>query len=315
MIEEGEQDYRKYLDPKVLAGISGLELRARLIIEGFFSGMHHSPHHGVSVEFADHRSYTQGDDLRHVDWKVFGKTDKYFIKEYEQETNLDVLLAVDSSASMDFKSESGSMSKYEYATALGAAIAYLALQQQDSVGLTQFDEHLHTFIKPSNRVHQWKEILRELSGRTGLAKTSLSRVLLELSERLSHPMLVILISDLFDDPDEVLRGFRHLQHHGHELIVWNIWDPAELDLPLRGPILFEGLEAEGNLLTDPQTLRDRYIEEVEAFQQSLRAGCGRMEVDFERFTTDTSLETVLRAHLVARSARLRRRSSRVMGGG
>lgn len=314
-MEEAVIDYRKYLDPKVLAGINGLELRARLIIEGFCSGMHHSPHHGVSVEFADHRSYTQGDDLRHVDWKVFGKTDKYYIKEYEQETNLDVMLAVDASASMDFTSAGGSMSKYEYATALGAAIAYLALQQHDAVGATLFDERLSSFITPSNRADQWKEILRELAGRTGPAKTSLRRVLQELSERLPHPMLIILISDLFDDPADVLRGFRYLQHNGHELIVWNLWDPAELDLPFRGPILFEGLEAEGNLLTDPRSLRDRYLQEVERFQQHLRTGCGRMEVDYELFSTDTPLDTVLRAHLGARSARLRRRSSRVMGGG
>ena len=314
-MEEAEIDYRKYLDPKVLAGINGLELRARLIIEGFYSGMHHSPHHGVSVEFADHRSYTQGDDLRHVDWKVFGKTDKYYIKEYEQETNLDVMLAIDASASMDFTSAGGSMSKYEYATALAAAIGYLALQQHDSVGVTLFDESLSAFIKPSNRADQWKEILRELAGRTGPAKTSLLGVLQELTERLPHPMLIILISDLFDDPADVLRGFRYLQHNGHELIVWNLWDPAELDLPFRGPIRFEGLEAEGHLLTDPRSLRDRYLQEVERFQQRLRTGCGRMEVDYQLFSTDTQLDTVLRAHLGARSARLRRRSSRVMGGG
>ena len=312
---EAEQDYRKYLDPKVLAGISGLDLRTRLIIEGFISGMHHSPHHGVSVEFADHRSYTQGDDLRRIDWKVFGKTDKYFVKEYEQETNLEVMLVVDASASMDFVSRNAAMSKYDYGTALGAAVAYLALQQQDAVGVTLFDEHLTHFVKPSNRAYQWKTIIHELSGRTGQAKTSLRRVLHELSERLTHPMLVILISDLFDDPDEVLLGFRYLLHRGHELIVWNVWDPDELNLPLSGPTLFEGLEAEGRILTDPRSLRDRYLEQVEQFQARLRAGCGRMEVEYVLFSTDMFLDTALRTHLSARNARLRRRSSRVMGGG
>ena len=310
-----EQDYRKYLDPKVLAGISGLELRARLIIEGFISGMHHSPHHGVSVEFADHRAYTQGDDLRRIDWKVFGKTDKYYIKEYEQETNLELMLVVDASTSMDFVSAHASMSKYDYATALGAAVAYLALQQQDAVGVALFDEHVARFVKPSNRADQWKTLIRELVGRKGTAKTSLRRVLLELSERLTHPMLIILISDLFDDPDEILAGFRQLLHRGHELIVWNVWDPAELTLPMTGPTLFEGLEAEGKLLTDPRSLRDRYLEQVEQFQQRLRAGCGRLEIEYVLFSTDMFLDTVLRAHLSARSARLRRRSSRVMGAG
>ncbi len=314
-MDELEQDYRKYLDPKVLAGISGLELRARLIVEGFFSGMHHSPHRGVSIEFADHRSYTQGDDLRHIDWKVYGKTDKYFIKEYEQEANLDVLLAVDTSASMDFVSARGLLSKLEYATALTAATAYLALRQQDAVGLALFDEHLREYIKPANRGPQWKTILRELVGRTGPAKTSLGRVLHELSERLAHPMLIILISDLFDDVDEIRGGFRHLQHCGHELIVWNVWDPAELTLPLTGPTMFEGLESEGQLLTDPRALQTRYVQEVERFQNRLRAVCGHIEVDFVVLNTATALDVALSSYLSTRSARLRQRSSRVMGGG
>lgn len=308
-------DYRKYLDPRVLAKISGLELRARLIVEGFFSGMHHSPHHGASVEFADHRAYTQGDDLRHIDWKVFGKTDKYYIKEYEKETNLNLMLVVDRSESMSYQSASASLSKYEYAAAITAAIAYLTLQQQDSVGLTLFDEHVTQFLKPSNNAQQWRTIVRELSAGTGAAKTTMGQVLDELAERLPHRTLVILVSDLLDEVDVVLRGLKHLRHRRHELIVWNVWDHAELTFPFVGPTLFEGLERAGRLLADPRSLQARYLEEVGRFKDRIRDGCGHMQVDYTLFDTSAPMDAALSGYLATRSSRLRRRSSRVLGAG
>jgi len=308
-------DYRKYLDPTVLAKISGLELRARLIVEGFFSGIHHSPQRGLSVEFADHRAYTQGDDLRHIDWKVFGKTDKYFIKEYEQETNLNLMLVVDCSESMSYRSAGEGMTKHDYATAVAAAVAYLTLQQQDSVGLTLFDEHLTHFIRPSNNAHHWKTLVHELAGKTGPAKTSIGRVLAELAERLNHRLLIILISDLFDAPAAILKGLKHLRYRRHEVIVWNLWDPAELTLPFSGPTMFDGLESTGRLLTDPRSLRARYVEEVERFQAQLRTGCGHMLIDYTVFSTAMALDVALSGYLATRAARLRQRSSRVLGGG
>ena len=310
-------DYRKHLDPKVLAKISGLELRARMIVEGFLSGMHHSPMHGASVEFADHRTYTQGDDFRHIDWKVFGKTDKYYVKEYEQETNLNLMLVVDSSESMHYRSADASMTKYEYTTSIAAAIAYLTLQQHDSVGLTIFDERLNSFIRPSNNAQHWKTIVHELASPppANPARTSVGHVLGELAERLNHRMLLILISDLFDDIDEILTGFRYLRYRHHELIVWNIWDHAELTLPFKEPTMFEGLESAGKLLMDPRSLRVRYLEEVELFQNRLRIACGQMHADFTIFDTSTPLDAALSGFLANRSARLRQRSSRVMGGG
>ncbi|MGB2985932.1 MAG: DUF58 domain-containing protein [Phycisphaerae bacterium] len=314
-METAAQDYRKYLDPKVLVKISGLELRARLIIEGFFSGMHHSPRHGLSIEFADHRAYTQGDDLRHVDWKVYGKTDKYYIKEYEQETNLNLMLVVDGSDSMSFHSDEAGMTKYEYATVIAAAVAYLTLQQQDSVGLALFDEHVTQFVRPSNNAQHWRTLVHELTSRTGPAKTSMEQVLYELAERLGHRTLIILISDLFDDADAILKGFKLLRYRHHELIVWNVWDQAELTLPFRGPTMFDGLESTGKLLTDPRALRARYLEEVERFQNRLRTGCGSMQIDFNVFNTSAPLDFALSGFLATRSARLRKRSSRVMGAG
>ena len=314
-MQTGATDYRKYLDPTVLAKISGLELRARLIVEGFFTGIHHSPQRGLSVEFADHRAYTQGDDLRHIDWKVFGKTDKYFIKEYEQETNLNLMLVVDCSESMNYRSNNEGMSKHEYATAVAAAVAYLTLQQQDSVGLTLFDEHLTHFVRPSNNAHHWKTLVHELAGKTGPAKTSIGRVLAELAERLNHRLLIILISDLFDAPAAILKGLKHLRYQRHEVIVWNLWDPAELTLPFTGPTMFDGLESTGRLLTDPRSLRVRYVEEVERLQAQLRTGCGHMLIDYTVFSTAMALDVALSGYLATRAARLRQHSSRVLGGG
>ena len=311
-MEPSKQDYRKYLDPKVLAKISGLELRVRLIVEGFFSGIHHSPHRGLSAEFADHRVYAQGDDIRHIDWKVFGKTDKYYIKEYEQETNLNVMLVVDCSESMSYRSDPALMTKHEYATSVAAAIAYLTLQQADAVGVALFDDHLSHFVRPSNNQQQWKTIVHELDGRTGAAKTSIGRALGELAERLSHRLLIVLISDLFDDAEDILRGLKQLRYRHHELIVWNLWDPAELTLPFNGPALFEGLEATGRLASDPGSLRSRYLEEVERFQSQMRAGCAHMLADYSVFNTATPLDVALSGYLTTRKARLRQRSSRVL---
>lgn len=306
-------DTRRYLDPKVLARISSLELRARMVVEGFLSGMHDSPHRGLSVEFADHRIYTQGDDLRHIDWKVYGKTDKYYIKEYEQETNLHLMLVVDCSESMAFRSEPDRMSKHEYATSIAGATAYLALQQQDAVGLALFDERVTQFLKPHNNPHHWRTIIHELAGKTGPAKTSLGRVLAELAERLRHRVLIILISDLFDDPDLVLKALKLLRFNHHEIIVWNLWDPVELQFPYHGPTLFEGLEGSGRLLTEPGSLRQRYLEEVERFLERMRRGCGHMHVEYTLFNTAMPLDAALSGYLATRGARLRKRSSRVLG--
>lgn len=314
-MEQTQRDYRKYLDPQTLAKISGLELRARLIVEGFFTGIHHSPHHGLSIEFADHRVYTQGDDLRHIDWRVFGRTDKYYIKEYEQETNLNVVLVVDCSESMSYRSPGMALSKHEYATSLAAAVAYLTLQQQDSVGLTLFDERVREYLKPANNAQHWKTLVRELDGGTGRAKTSIGRVLMELAERLNRRLLILIISDLFDAPESILKGLRHLRFRKHEVIVWNIWDAAELTLPFESPVQFEGLEQTGRLLVDPRSLRTRYIEEVEKFQHQLRTGCGQMLIDYMVFHNGMALDGALSGYLGTRSARLRQRSSRVLGGG
>lgn len=309
------QDYRKYLDPTVLAKLGGLELRARLIVEGFFMGMHRSPHLGLSVEYADHRAYTQGDDVRHIDWKVYGKTDKYYIKQYEQEANLSLVVAIDVSESMRYRSREELLTKFDYGASLAAATAYMTLQQQDSVGLALFDDRLVELVRPSNSAHHWRTIVKELSTRGGRAKTSVGPALEELAERLQHRTLILVISDLFDDPDSIIRGLKRLRHRHHELIVWNIWDPAEVSLPFSGPTMFDGLESTGRLMIDPRGLRTRYREEVERFRKTIRAECGRMQIDCTFFDTATPLDAALSAYFVRRSARLRTRSSRVAARG
>ncbi len=301
----------KYLDPQVLATMSGLELRARLVVEGFFAGMHHSPHRGVSIEFADHRCYTQGDDLKHIDWKVFGRTDKYYIKEYEQETNLELLLLIDASESMAFSSNPKGMTKYEYACTAAASIAHLALGQRDSVGLAIFDEHLTEFIKPSNHRLQWMTIADALSKGIGTGQSDLGKVFADLGERLSHRTLILIISDLFDDPVSIIKGLKNLRYRRHEPIVWQVWDEAELSLPFRGPTLFQGMEMSGELLADPYALRDGYLAEVSKFLTEIRTACGRSKIDYAMFTSAQSLGVVLSNYLASRSVQLRHRSSRV----
>ncbi len=301
-----------YFDPRVLANLHGLELRARMVVEGFYAGMHHSPHHGLSIEFADHRAYTQGDDLKHIDWKVFAKTDKYYIKEYEQETNMHVLFVVDCSASMNYRSSEAFLSKYEYATVATGAIAHLALRQRDYVGLALFDEHITEYIKPSVRHHHWHTLVRAMSNHERTGGTSLGATLAELGERLSQRTLVIVISDLFDDPERIVKGLTQLRYRRHEPVVWNLWDQAELTFPFDGTVLFEGLEQSGELVAEPDAIRRQYLEEVHRFQNDMRTMCGRQHISYSVFDTSQPLSVSLTSYLAARSNRLRQRSSRVL---
>jgi len=315
-VSDTGSDYRAWLRPEVLARIGGLELRARMVVEGYYTGMHRSPYRGASVEYADHRAYTQGDDLRHIDWKVYGRTDKYYIKEYEQETNLDCVLVVDTSESMGYRSAGAPLSKHEYATVIAASLAYLALnKQRDSVGLALFDERIRRYVRPSRSPARWKAVIRELQGGLGPAKTGIRQVLNDLAERLDHRVLIIVISDFLDHLEEVLQGLAHLRFRRHEIIACCVWDDAEHDFPFTGPTLFDGLEGAGRLLTEPRALRDRYLEEVRRFNQRLRDGCHRLRVDHVSFRTSAPLGVAISAYLATRSARIRLRSSRVLGGG
>ena len=310
--------YRKYLDPSVLSKIDALELRARLVVEGYITGAHRSPYRGLSIEFADHRSYTPGDDIRHIDWKVYGRTDKFYVKEYEQQTNLNCVLLVDRSESMRLMSDGAVMSKLDYSACAAAALAYLSIQQHDAVGVALFDAVLGTYVKPSSHPGHWKVLAGELDAacREGAdGKTSIKSVMFDLAERLGRRSMVVVMSDLFDEPDEILRGIQQLRYHNHEVIVCHVWDPAELRFSFVGPTEFRGLEGLGRVMTHPQSLRSRYLEEVDAFVHRLRRGCRKMQTDYVMVDTSSPLDVTLSAYLASRSLRIRQRSSRVMGGG
>lgn len=298
-------DPQRYLDPLTLAKVRGLELQARLVVEGYLSGMHKSPYHGFSVEFAQHREYVPGDDIKHVDWKVYGRTERYYLKQYEEETNLVCWLMLDVSESMRYGS--GPVSKYDYACMTAAALAYLILHQQDSVGLATFDDQVRQFLKASSQPSHLKELVRTMNHGPAQAKTHLAPIFHDLAERIARRGLIFILSDLFDAAEEpaaaFLAGLKHLRHKRHEVIVLHVLDPAELDFPFRETTLFRGLEQYPELLTDPRALRRGYLAELEAFVQQLKRGCREQNIDYVPLRTDANLGVALSSYLAHRLAR------------
>jgi len=291
----------KYLDPVTLARVSGLELQARLLVEGVLAGMHKSPYHGFSVEFAQHREYVPGDDLRHIDWKVYGRTGRYFLKQYEEETNLVCWLLVDVSESMRYSS--GAVSKYDYACVAAAALAYLTLHQQDSVGLATFDDQVRRFLRPSSQPAHLKEIVRLLNAGPAVEKSRLGDIFHDLAERIPRRSILVVLSDFFDDPADILAGLKHLRYKRHEVVALHVLDPAELDFPFQQATLFRGLEQAGDLLTDPRTLRQGYLDQVSGFVGELQQGCRGQNIDYVTLRTDQNLGVVLSSYLARRLAR------------
>src|SRR6476469_3092734 len=235
-------------DPTVLARIDRLELEAKQVVEGYLSGRHRSPRHGFAVEFAQHREYAPGDDIKHIDWKVFGRTERFYLKQYEQDTNLVCWLLVDASQSMAYGS--GPVRKYDYACMAAASLAFLIVQQSDSVGLALFDALVRKFLRPSGQLSQLKELIRSLGDGPSAAPTKLGTVLHEVAGRARQRGLVMLFSDLFDDVPAIVSGLQHLRYDRHEVIVFQVLDPAELDFPFEDATLFRGLEIPAELLTD-----------------------------------------------------------------
>ena len=293
----------KYLDPLTLAKVRDLELQARLIVEGYLSGMHKSPYHGFSVEFAQHREYAPGDDIRHMDWKVYGRTERYFLKQYEEETNLVSWLLLDVSESMQYRS--GPLSKYDYACTVAAALAYLVLHQQDSAGLVTFDDRIRKFLRPSSQLSHLKEMIGVMNQGPAREKTRLAPLFHDLAERITRRGLILIFSDLFDDVPDLLAGLKHLRHKRHEVVLFHILDGAELDFPFQDATLFRGLEQFPNLLTDPRSLRDGYLAEIGNFLTELQRGCRRQNIDYVQLRTDTSLAVALSSYLAHRMTRKR----------
>ena len=307
-MSESPADYRQYLDPRTLARISGLDLRARLVVEGLMTGMHRSPYQGASVEFAQHRPYVAGDDIRHVDWKVFGKTDKIYLKQYQEETNLHLILVVDASESMGFGSVTSgkySWTKYDHATAIAASLAHMAIQQQDSVGLAIFDQTLARYFKPSNSPGQWKIVINEMQVIPRWNKTGTGKVLDQIAEKLRHRSLIVIVSDFFDDLEGIQQGLRHLRYKKHEIMAFQILDPQEIEFPFEDVTLFKGMEESGQLLTEPRSLRDGYLEQLKTFTDEMKRICRGMRIDFQRFSSGDSLDVALSQFLATRSASIK----------
>ena len=297
------ENYRKYLDPRALAKLQGLELRARSIVEGYVTGVHRSPYHGFSVEFAEHREYVPGDDLRYVDWKAFGKTDRVYLKQYEEETNLVAYLLLDTSESMTYQSDDAPLSKLDYARCVAAAISYLVLQQQDGVGLTTFDKEIRALIRPSAHPSHLKALLHTMEAAPTTQKTSIGPIFHELAERFKKRGVVIILSDFFDDVQTMLTGLKHFRHRRHEVVLFHVLDPAELDFPFRNMTLFKGLEEWPEQLVDPAALRKAYLAEFEAFTKSLRQGCHARRIDYVPLRTDQPMDVALRTYLATRMSR------------
>ncbi|NLS95294.1 MAG: DUF58 domain-containing protein [Planctomycetaceae bacterium] len=294
-----------YLNPQILARIQGLALRARLIVEGYVSGVHRSPFHGFSIEFAEHREYAPGDDLRYVDWKVFGRTDKFYLKQYEEETNLICNLLLDTSESMSYRSDEAALSKLEYAKCVAAALSYLVLHQQDSIGLATFDREIRALVRPSSNPSQLKQVLHLLEESGGQSKTETGPIFHNLAERFRKRGIVIVLSDLFDDVPSMLAGLKHFRHKRHEVVLFHVLDPAELEFPFRRVTMFEGLEDLPKVLADPPSLRKAYLKEFHAYIRQLKQGCRMHRIDYVQMRTDQSFDVALSAYLASRGGRLR----------
>lgn len=294
------------LDPEVLDRLAGLELKARRIVEGYVSGLHKSPFHGFSVEFAEHREYVPGDDIRFLDWKVYGKTDRLYLKRYEEETNLEASLLVDTSASMGFASAAGTgVSKLAYARMGAAALAYLITQQQDAAGLVLFDSQVRAQLPARTGPGHLRALFQRLEDARPEGTTGVGRALVEAGEAVRRRGVVVLFSDLLDDPREVLRGLRHLRQRGHDVLLFHVLAHEELTFPFQRMTRFEGLELSERVTADPVSLRAAYLAEVEAYRRTLKRSCLANRIDLVEMDTSQPLAVVLAAYLAQRAARRR----------
>lgn len=290
------------LDPTALARFGRLELVARLVVEGVMSGLHKSPFKGFSVEFAEHRQYGPGDEIRHIDWRAFGKTDRFFVKEYEEETNLKAYLVVDSSASMAYAGRTAS--KFEHARQLAASLAYLMISQRDAVGLVTFDDAVRAMIPPRSAPGHFSALCKALDDAKPGGEAPLSGVLHALAERIKRRGLVVVLSDGFDQLDDLAAALRHLRHRRHEVLFLHTLAPEEEEFPFRRPARFRNLERPGDQVrVDPAALRTAYLERFRAFCEGLKEKARGMDVDYHRASTAEAVETTLLNYLASRSRR------------
>jgi uncharacterized protein (DUF58 family) len=288
-------DTKRFLHPEAIKRIARLDLRARYIVEGFLSGTHRSPYFGQSVEFREHREYSRGDDMRHIDWKVWAKQDRYYVKRYEEDTNLRATLLVDVSGSMRYGS--GTFNKYEYACTLAASLAYLLLRQQDAVGCVPFDETARALVPLRTKRNHLQAVISALDVSQPKQKTDLYRVMRYVAESYPRRGMVLVFSDLLAHRPSLFRGLRMLRERGHDVMVFHIMDDDELDFPFNGPTRFEGLEIPERLACNPRALREGYLKSLAAFLEELRRGCMRQVIDYTLIRTSDPLDAALATFL------------------
>jgi uncharacterized protein (DUF58 family) len=317
---ESKTDYRKYLIPSVIARLSNMELIAKLVVEGFMTGLHKSPYHGFSVEFAEHRQYMPGDDLKHLDWKVFARTDRHYIKQYEEETNLKSYILLDISKSMTYKSENNTdgvkgligklkqknkteentkknISKLEYASYLTASLSYLMLLQRDSFSLTLYDTAIRKYLPPHSTNTNLKLILKELTAVKPTNETGTAVCLNEIAEKIKRRGLIIIISDFFDKPDEVINALRHFRYNKNEVIIFQILDPVEMTFFEGNPMTIVDMETREEMYSQPFAVQKSYKEAMKEFLNFYKTECRNNNIDYVLMSTDTPFDISLLKYL------------------
>jgi uncharacterized protein (DUF58 family) len=292
----------RYLKPEVIRQVSRLDLRAKFIVEGFLAGLHASPFHGFSVEFSEHRKYVPGDDLKDLDWSVYAKTDKYYLKKFQAETNLNGYLVMDLSASMAYTYRQ-ELTKFEYAICLAAALGYLMIHQQDPVGLITFDTRIQASLPPRSKRTQLGTILAVLSNLKPSGQTDVGACLHQLAAMIRNRSLIMIFSDLLTDPDPVLQSLHHLRHRGHEIILFHILDEAEAHFPFEGVIQFEDVEEERHLTLDARNMKPDYLQALADFQERYRSECSRAGIDYVSMDTSVNFDRALMQYLLQRQRR------------
>ncbi|MFC1726737.1 DUF58 domain-containing protein [candidate division KSB1 bacterium] len=292
------KEEKNYLIPEVLSKLSNLELKARMIVEGFITGLHKSPYHGFSVEFAEYRPYIPGDEIKNIDWKVFGRTDRFYLKEYEEETNLKSYILLDTSESMGYSS--GGLTKLEYGTYLTAALTFLMLKQRDAVGLTIFDDKIRKFLPPRSVMSYLSLILKEAQRAKPGSKTNISNTLHILAERIKRRGLIILISDLIDIPEAVITGLKHFRHMKHEVLIFHILDPNEINFPFRKDYIIEDMETKERMEIQARFIAKNYKDMLNNFINFYKKACRENSIDYCFLDTSTPFDQSLYRFLLKR---------------
>lgn len=294
------EDYKKYLNPSVISKLNSLELRARLVVEGFMVGLHKSPYHGFSVEFSEHRPYMQGDSLKDIDWKVYGKSDKYFIKQYEEETNLKSYILLDTSKSMNYSSE-GNVTKLEYASTLVAGLSYMMIRQQDAVGLSLYSEKIDKYLPPKASKAYLHELLKNISEAKASNKTNTASSLHSIAEKIKRRGLVIIVSDLFDDVDSVLSALKHFRYKKNEVIVFQVLDPQERNFAFGTDAIFKDMETDDEITTQPYQIQKAYREAMSEFTGKIKSECLNSNIEYNLIETSMPFDKALFSYIQKRA--------------